>query len=58
MGTAGLALDLSRQHQLRHRKERQLLLTGLDQLGELLSQKPLIAMGFRFRRSARLGLAG
>jgi hypothetical protein len=28
---------------------------GLVQLGELLHQEPLIAMGFRFRRSARLG---
>ena len=30
-------------------------LTWLVQLGQLLRQEPLIAMGFRFRRSARLG---
>jgi len=44
-----------RQHPRRHREEWQLLPAGLVQLGELLHQEPLITMGFRFRRSARLG---
>ena len=36
-------------------KNRQGVSAGLDQLRELLRQEPLIAMGFRFRRSDRLG---
>jgi hypothetical protein len=36
-------------------ENRQLLPAGLVQLRQLLRQEPLIAMGFRFRRSARLG---